>query len=366
MPSRGEVSRANANRMRAQRGEAPQGSATLAGNAIAPVEVPGDDNPLADNQNQRFSHLQRDANGLYNPALMEEMATSGKDMRKYRDVPDSMRQYAGLAQQHIADIDYINGTYQSPITAQDSTAFTQAGADVLRRQVDYQRVGGPDGYAARNADNFVQGANLANTDALAQLRGAALGQAPSAAAAQLQLGQENAFRQQLAAANSGAGGAADRLMAMRNAQSMGAQQQQQVNQQAAALRANEMAQARAAYAGATGQQQGLMFDNAQAVQGLQMDAAQANQSAYAQGAGQRLDVAGLLFDQGLARGQQVDQVASDQAAQIANRELGLLNYLQAAKTNHDNRESAESARNYQMAGTVVTGLGGVAASAAGG
>jgi hypothetical protein len=110
------------------------------------------------------------------------------------------------------------------------------------------------------------GAGMAQAEGLGMARGAALGQAPSAAALQLQSGQEQALRSQLALAASARGGAGAQMLAGSNAANQAAQIQSMTNQQAALLRAQEIATARQQYLsgaeearsqGLTGQQVGL-------------------------------------------------------------------------------------------------------------
>lgn len=107
----------------------------------------------------------------------------------------------------------------------------------------------------------VQRINLSNADVLASRaqmgqalglqQAAAMGNAPSAAQVQMQMGLDAAVRNQMAGAASGRGGF--NPGALRYAQAQGAQMSQMGVQQAAQLRAQEMAAARDAYmAGAAG------------------------------------------------------------------------------------------------------------------
>lgn len=85
-------------------------------------------------------------------------------------------------------------------------------------------------------------------------RDAALGNAPSAAQIQMKQGTEQAIAGQMAAAASATGGARAQAAAQHQAAAQGAALSQQNVANTAALRANEMAQARQAYIGAAGQQ----------------------------------------------------------------------------------------------------------------
>lgn len=104
--------------------------------------------------------------------------------------------------------------------------------------------------------------------AVALARQAALGEAPSAAQAQLQAGVDQSIAAQMASAASGGGGAA----AVRGAQQQAAVMQQQAANQAAALRAQEMAQARQLYGGLAGQQAAQQIGALQGAAGLQLSA----------------------------------------------------------------------------------------------
>ena len=79
---------------------------------------------------------------------------------------------------------------------------------------------------------------------LGLMRSAAQGEAPSVAEQQLKQGAEQSIKAQQAAAASARGGAGARAAANRQAAFQGAETMTQTNQQAAALRAGEMAQAR--------------------------------------------------------------------------------------------------------------------------
>ncbi len=88
------------------------------------------------------------------------------------------------------------------------------------------------------------------TNALGLMQGAAMGNAPSQASIQMQNGLNQSLAGQIAAANSARGGGANVALAQRNAAAGGDQMRSQMMGQQAALRANEMAQARGAYSNA--------------------------------------------------------------------------------------------------------------------
>jgi hypothetical protein len=120
-------------------------------------------------------------------------------------------------------------------------------------------------------------------EALGMMRSAALGQAPSVAQNQLQAGFNQAAAQQAALAG-GARGSAALANAQANAAANVANLQQGTNQQAAMLRAQEMAEARGAFGGMAGQLRG--YDQARLNMGNQMamaNAAQRNQYALGMG-----------------------------------------------------------------------------------
>jgi len=132
------------------------------------------------------------------------------------------------------------------------------------------------------------------------LRGAALGTAPSVAELQLRAGQDQLARNNLALANSGRGNNAMAIRAAQNANVIGGQQ---MNQQAAALRAGEMAQARGQWSGALaglGQQDiaggAQSAEVARAIDDARMRGMVANQGAGLQYAGLGLQARGMDDD----------------------------------------------------------------------
>jgi len=102
-----------------------------------------------------------------------------------------------------------------------------------------------------------QAGNQFTNQALQLQQQAATGQAPSVAALQQQQGLEQALKAQFAQANSARGGAGNQLQAALNAQNQGAQMQQAGINNAAQLRAAEMAAARGEFANSAFNQAGL-------------------------------------------------------------------------------------------------------------
>lgn len=147
----------------------------------------------------------------------------------------------------------------------------------------------------------LQQAQAGQRDALAQMAGAAAGEAPSVAQQQQQAGMEQAMAQQMAMQAQGRGGNLGQMTAAAGAQ--GAAMQQQAVQQAAQLRAQEMEAARAQYGQMAGQMAGQ---------------AQQQMMGY--------DQMGLGFLEGqLGRSQQQQQFDAQMAfqQQQANRDLAM-------------------------------------------
>lgn len=181
--------------------------------------------------------------------------------------------------------------------------------------------------------------------AIGQLQGAAAGQAPSAALIQQQQGIEAAQRAQMAMAASARGGADQRAAAMRQGQMAGSEMAMQGIEQASALRAQEMAQARGQLVGAIGQQQqlaqgqgmnqaaiaqaqaGLTQQAGLANQGTGLQAQMANQQGYLGASGQDAGLAGLgagLYQQGAGLGLAGVQFNNQQAQTDFNQQMQML------------------------------------------
>lgn len=193
----------------------------------------------------------------------------------------------------------------------------------------------------------------ARDQAFQMQRAAALGQAPSVAEGLLRQNADDAARAQLGMAAGARGGGA--LAAQRNASNVGAQLQLQAGQQAATLRAQEIAQARNAlagiandYTGAGGMQAGI--GSGLLGQGMQAQQFGANAEA---GAGQF--VAGLGAD----REQTYVGVQND----VDRTQL-------EAELDYDRRRQAENQRRsdrfFQLGGALIGGGGNILASSFGG
>lgn len=127
--------------------------------------------------------------------------------------------------------------------------------DLRKRFMDALGNGGQNNFSPQMLD--VSHVNPYADQALGMSREAAQGRAPSAAAIQQGQGLEQALKFQQAAANSARGGAGNQIAAIKNAQNQGAQLQQQAIGNAAALRANEQAQARSLFGQQAFQQAGM-------------------------------------------------------------------------------------------------------------
>ena len=146
--------------------------------------------------------------------------------------------------------------------AQDYMGFTQNDLGAANAAID-------------QAQGMTTGGNMGQS--LDLLQGAASGNAPSAAQAQLQSAKDQAIAQQQAMANSG--NASQMISGQKNAMANAAQLTQQAANQSAQLRANEMATARGQYAQGAAQQTAQAAQNA--AQRAQI-AAQRGQMAQAQ------------------------------------------------------------------------------------
>ena len=144
--------------------------------------------------------------------------------------------------------------------------------------------------ALGQAGQALTGAQTANQqvtgDALGILRGAATGSAPSAAQAQLQSGKDQAISTQMAMANSG--NLSQMIGGQKEAMANAANITQQAANQAAQLRANEMATARSQYGQEATQYASQAGTNASLAQGLSGQQA----SLYGTQLGQQSSMAG--------------------------------------------------------------------------
>lgn len=112
-------------------------------------------------------------------------------------------------------------------------------------------------YTQANADYAQQ------QNALGMMRSAAEGKEPSVAQLQMQQGQRDAAAAAQGMASTARGGGGNAMLAMRQAQGANAEGAARTNQQAAMLRAQEMAQAREAYGGMAGNMRGQSAQQAQ-------------------------------------------------------------------------------------------------------
>ncbi len=168
-------------------------------------------------------------------------------------------------------------------------------------------------------------------DALSMLQAAAAGNAPSAAGAMMQAGTDEAIRAQMTMGASGGFNPAN----LRGAQAQGALMQQQAINQAAQLRAQEMAQARQTYG-----QLGLSADQAQ--QQMFANAAQ-QQLAASQFQEQAKQAALNAYLSGTQNLYGMDQAQNIQQAQLA-QQTALANQAaanQASMFNVGNRLTAD-------------------------
>lgn len=234
------------------------------------------------------------------------------------------------------------------------------------RQVD-QGMLGLQGSARMGAEIYGQGAGMAQAGlgyadqaraqqmgALGLQRDAAMGQAPSQAQMLMQGAQTQQARQMMAAAQAARGG--NQAAAMRNAQYEAASGNAQTQQQMAALRANEMAQARGAYGDMSGQIRGQDMGLA----GMGLGA----QTAGMQGVGQAGAQMGQIGAgrEGNYLGTFSNQLQNEAAARMqVNRDIAAQRQGQKAA------QAAQTGQLIGTAGAVVGGIyGGPAGAAAGG
>lgn len=193
-------------------------------------------------------------------------------------------------------------------------------AGALSRQgASYQGRAGTqinDPFAAANRGLGME-ARGAQGDALGLMRAAALGQQPSAAQIQMGQGIDAALASQMAAANSARGGGANIALAQRNAASQGSAMQTAGINQAAALRAQEMAQARGAYSEAAQQQR------AQDLQLSGMDAQTAFQQAQLEAQQRAQNDAMQRAYEGMGMDAQTAQLNANMQQYGADRGVGI-------------------------------------------
>jgi hypothetical protein len=214
----------------------------------------------------------------------------------------------------------------------------------IRNPLNYQRTAPTVNVglnASRQGQQIDQGATNAmqafgvmdrnsQADALGMQQQAALGLAPSVAAIQQQQGLDSALSGQFAMANSARGGAAQRGAAQGMAAQQAGQMQQQAVGQAAALRAQEMAQARGAYGDLAGAMRAGDLGQGQLAGQLAMG--QADLLQQQQLANQGVQAQASLTDAQLSAEQQLaNQRGITQQQQVDDvRMLGLVGATQAA------------------------------------
>lgn len=168
---------------------------------------------------------------------------------------------------------------------------------------------------------------------LGVLRDAAMGNGPSAAMAQLNLGTDRAMSGAMSLANSQRGG--NRSVALKQALGAQAQMQQQAGNEAAMLRAQEMNAARGMYQGAMGDVRGQDL-------GLALNQAQLQQQASLQNAQLQTQVgmqnAGFQQQTNLANMQGRTQQNQFQAERERQLMAGLMSYDQAQTQNRISQE----------------------------
>jgi hypothetical protein len=237
---------------------------------------------------------------------------------------------------NLANQDQVNKQIAA-LNSQSNTNLGTSGqllgnaSDQLNITGDYYR------QAQRDLTNAI-GANEASGDAVNILRNAALGNAPSAAQAQLQSGKDQAIATQAAMANSG--NLSQMLGGQKTAMDNAANLTQQAANQSAQLRAQEMATARGQYGSQTAQYANQAAQNA----ANQTNLAASSANLY----GTQLGAAGNFGN-----------LANYGAVNAGNLALGQTGQQQGAL----NQAQAQQAH---AAGGMLNGVGGALGSLAGG
>lgn len=248
---------------------------------------------------------------------------------------------------------------QAAATANQYGAMGQAASDSFERQAMYAQQNAPTIDATNaNADRALgMGARDDQAYGLSLMQQAAEGRAPSAAEAQMGQGVNAALAAQMAAANSARGGGGNIALARRDAANAGSAQMIQANDQAAQLRAQEMAAARGAYSSAAGAMRG-------------QDLSQQGQD-FGQGLSQaQLDEAqrGLNLQAGLGYGALANQAGLGYAGlanQVSLGQLGADTALMQAQYGARNADAAgDAAIKSQIAGGSMQMIGGALGGAA--
>lgn len=208
------------------------------------------------------------AAGAATGALGEQWDDATGTIKNPYNEPDPWKANYGMANQDVA-----NFWNHRAIGERDRNA---ANADMFMGRMGNAaqgtQVGAYENAFQSNRENQARGNQL---EALGMMRSAALGEAPSVAQNQLFAGLNQANAQQAASA-AGARGAGALANAQTNAAANVAAAGQQTNQQAAMLRAQEMAEARGAFGGMTNNLRGA--DQARLQMGNQMSQFNAGQA----------------------------------------------------------------------------------------
>lgn len=272
-------------------------------------------------------------------------AEMGRLSKKYENKQIERYTPSQVAAQQVrpASIGGIQGSWNFQNAVQQAKAnLTQAGQMDPRTLAFLQasQQGGP---------NTAQSLDL--------LRAAAMGQGPSAAQAQMQLGTDQAIKAQMAMAGSRGFNAA----ATRGAQMQGAEMQQQAVNQAAMLRAQEMQAAQQAFAQGALTQEGMARDAAsRAAQiNLQQDVARQQSiqeaiNSYTQGAG---SFAAMNADVAKAQAALVQQARmADQDAFLKAQMFNAQTGMQAHEMQQQQQLAYDQLANQMLAGQ-LGGLG---------
>jgi hypothetical protein len=167
--------------------------------------------------------------------------------------------------------DYVQNVPQTDLAKYGYGGRTSSSFETDASQAQGRQGAQIDMTAANQSRGMALGTRGQSSEALDMARQAALGQAPSVAQQQLQMGRDQALQNSMAMANSVRGGGANLAAAQMAAQRQQGEMMGQTNQQAAQLRAQEMAQARGQYGSMAAQQRAQDLQS----QGLDFQAAQA-------------------------------------------------------------------------------------------
>lgn len=216
-----------------------------------------------------------------------------------------------LDQQVYRDADAMNDANSNPFKAYNWQGPSMASREQLAQQMQGRAAIQADYSGTQGDFANAAGARQAQVNALNLYGNAAVGNGPSAAQAQLQQGLDASNRQQMSMAASARGGGMARAAAMRGAMMNAGDMGLQASQQAAQLRAKEMQDAMAGYAGVAGNIRGQDYGaagmradmaNNQANFGLQSRAQNDQASQFYQG--QAMGVGGNMTSLAVQREQE--------------------------------------------------------------